>query len=99
LARNDPGVDVGDDKAATTFAVGATVQLLVQRMKGDGPIEPHAMVPEIMHRIVKLYLGEEAAREELALLPPERADAGHDVPAKLHRSDDRRRRRRPPLAD
>jgi hypothetical protein len=93
LGRNEPGADVGDDKAAATFAVGAIVQLLIDRMKGGGPIEPHAMVPEIMHRVVKAYLGDEAADEELVLPPPRRTpdeSAGHFLPAQRHWSGDRR---------
>jgi hypothetical protein len=67
LGRNEPGADVGGDEAAATFAIGTIIQVLTHRTTADGPIEPHAIVPEILHGIVKSYLGEEAAREELAL--------------------------------
>jgi hypothetical protein len=49
------------------FAVGAIIQLLTHRLQSDAPIEPHAMVPAMMHIVVRVYLDEEAAREELEL--------------------------------
>jgi hypothetical protein len=55
-------------------------------MRGGGPIEPHVIVPEIMHRVVKSYLGEEAADEELVLPQPRRimeGGAGLFLPAQL----------------
>jgi hypothetical protein len=73
LGRNEPGADVGDDEVAATFAIGTIVQVLTHRIRECEPLEPHAIVPEIMYRVVRPYLGEEAAREELELLPTRRS--------------------------
>jgi hypothetical protein len=70
LGRTEPGADVPDDMSAAMFAIGAIVQLLTRRLQGDSPIEPHATVPEMLYTVVRTYLGEEAAREELT--PPAR---------------------------
>jgi hypothetical protein len=52
------------------IAVGSIVQLLTRRVQQGVTIEPHGMVPEIMYGIVRAYLGEEAAAEELVLPRP-----------------------------
>lgn len=63
--RTEPNALVDDDGSAAAFAVGSIAQLLTHRMQSGVPIEPHAIVPEMMFAVVRLYLGEEAAREEL----------------------------------
>jgi AcrR family transcriptional regulator len=70
LGRTEPGADVPDDMSAAMFAIGAIVQLLTRRLQGDSPIEPHATVPEMLYTVVRTYLGEEAARQELTLPRP-----------------------------
>jgi hypothetical protein len=67
LGRYEPGAEVGEDKAAAMFAIGSIVQLLTHRLQGGGRIEPHAIVPEMMFRVVRTYLGEDVARAELSL--------------------------------
>lgn len=76
LGRNEPGADVGDDEAAATFAIGTIVQVLTHQMSGGGPLDPQAIVPKMMYGIVRPYLGEEAAQEELALPPARRPLVG-----------------------
>jgi AcrR family transcriptional regulator len=70
--REEPGAEV-DDRDAAMFAIGSIVQLLTHRLQEDGPVEPHAIVPEMMYTVVRTYLGDEAARAELTLPRPARA--------------------------
>jgi hypothetical protein len=49
------------------FAIGSIVQLLTYRLQSGGPVEPAAIVPEMMYAVVRAYKGEEEAREELTL--------------------------------
>ncbi len=55
------------DESTAMIAVGSIAQLLTRRVQQGVPIAPHAMVPEIMYGVVRAYLGEEAAQEELVL--------------------------------
>lgn len=56
-------------KAASMIAIGSVVQLLSHRLQAGEPIRPRAIVPEMMFGVVRTYLGDEAAREELAMRP------------------------------
>jgi AcrR family transcriptional regulator len=66
LGRTEPS-EIEIDEAAGMFAVGSIVQLLTYRLQTGGPVEPHAIVPEMMYAVVRAYKGEEEAREELSL--------------------------------
>jgi hypothetical protein len=68
--RDEPGAQVGDGKVAAMFAIGSIMQLLTHRLQEGAAIEPHATVPEMMYAVVRTYLGEEIAREELTLRRP-----------------------------
>jgi hypothetical protein len=70
LGRTEPGAEVADDMSAAMFAIGAIVQLLTRRLQGNAPLEPHTTVREMLYTVVRTYLGEEAAREELSLPRP-----------------------------
>lgn len=62
--------EVEPDESAAMFAIGSIVQLLTYRLQSGGPVEPHAIVPEMMYAVVRAYKGEEEAREELTLSRP-----------------------------
>lgn len=64
--RTEPS-DIEADEAAAMFAIGSIIQLLTFRLQSGVPIEPHAIVPEMMYSVVRAYQGEDVAREELAL--------------------------------
>ena len=66
LGRREPSEIEVDDSAAM-FAIGSIIQLLTYRLQSGGPVEPHAIVPEMMYAVVRAYKGEEEAREELSL--------------------------------
>lgn len=69
--RTEPGSKVGDDDgAAAMFAIGSIIQLLTHRLQEGGPVDPRGIVPEMMYTVVRAYLGEEVAREELSLPRP-----------------------------
>ena len=55
------------DESTAMFAIGSIIQLLTFRLQTDGPVEPHAIVPEMMYAVVRAYKGDEVAREELSL--------------------------------
>jgi AcrR family transcriptional regulator len=56
-------------ETASMIAIGSILQLLTHRLQVGEPVRPHAIVPEMMFGVVRVYLGEEAAREELAMRP------------------------------
>jgi len=58
--------------SAATVAIGSIVQLLTHRLQSGGDPEPEKMVQPMMYAVVRQYLGEEIAREELAMPRPER---------------------------
>src|SRR5436853_809140 len=58
-------------EAAPTFAIGAITQLLTHRLQEGAEVEPREVIPEMMNRIVGIYLGAEAAESEwTAEAPP-----------------------------
>lgn len=57
-------------EGASLMAIGAILNLLTQRLHEGEEVNPVEMVPEMMYLVVRIYLGEEAAREELALGRP-----------------------------
>jgi hypothetical protein len=69
IARGREASETADDSTAM-IAVGSIAQLLTRRVQQGVPIAPHAVVPEIMYGVVRAYLGEEAAAEELVLPRP-----------------------------
>jgi len=69
LGRTEPS-EVEADESAAMFAIGSILQLLTFRLQTGGPVEPHAIVPEMMYAAVRPYKGEEVAREELELARP-----------------------------
>ncbi len=66
LGRTEPS-EIEPDESAAMFAIGSIIQLLTYRLQSSGPVEPHAIVPEMMYAVVRAYKGEEVAREELEL--------------------------------
>lgn len=67
-AAEDPGA-IPD--SAPTFAIGAITQLLTHRLQEEAEIDPPAVIPEMMARVVGIYLGDEAAEAEwTATRPP-----------------------------
>ncbi len=67
LGRTEASAKAEGGESAAMFAVGSIIQLLTHRLRTNGPVEPHAIVPEMMFQVVRTYLGEEIAREELTL--------------------------------
>jgi AcrR family transcriptional regulator len=65
--REEPGCTVGENEPAAMFAIGSIIQLLTYRLHNDEPVEAHTMIPEMMFAVVRSYLGEEVAREELEI--------------------------------
>jgi AcrR family transcriptional regulator len=73
----DAGREVAPDPAAVPLAapmiaVGAVVEIMARHAAGEMDARPRDVVPELMYGAVLPYLGEAAAREELALPPPGR---------------------------
>jgi AcrR family transcriptional regulator len=67
LGRTEPG-SLTNDSSAAVFAIGSIMQLLTHRLQTGVDFDPHKIVPEMMYSIVRVYLGDEAAEEELS--PP-----------------------------
>ena len=75
---------VGESTAVV--AIGSIMQLLTQRMQVGAEVGAHGIVPEMMYAVVRPYLGEEAAREELTM--PRPGMAGPDGRADDELQDD-----------
>lgn len=56
--------------SAATFAIGAITQLLTHRLQEGADVEPRSVIPEMMVRVVHIYLGAEAAEAEWTAEPP-----------------------------
>jgi AcrR family transcriptional regulator len=56
--------------SAPVVGIGAIMNLAGRRLQKDEPLEVHAMVPEMMYLVVRPYLGDVLAREELRLSRP-----------------------------
>jgi hypothetical protein len=69
LGRTDTGSQT-KDRATAVYATGSIAQLLTTRLQAGVVFDPYEMVPELMYSIVRLYLGDEAAEEELSLPRP-----------------------------
>jgi AcrR family transcriptional regulator len=57
--------------------VGSVTQMFAKRLQRGSAVDPYAFVPEMMYLAVLPYLGEEAARRELTMPPPERVAEGN----------------------
>jgi AcrR family transcriptional regulator len=71
----DRGRDAAPDPAAVPVsapmvAIGSIVQLLTHRLQSSGDPKPQEMVQPMMYAVVRQYLGEEIAREELKMPRP-----------------------------
>lgn len=55
---------------APLLAIGAIVEILTRQVQGTIIADPVETVPKMMYGAVRPYLGEEAARRELAIPPP-----------------------------
>jgi len=55
---------------AAIMAIGAVTETLRRRLEGAAEVDAVAIVPEMMYVAVRPYLGDEAARRELAIPPP-----------------------------
>lgn len=69
LGRTESDSQATVDGSAATFAIGSIMQLLTHRLQAGEDFDPHKIVPEMMYSIVRVYLGDEAADEEL--VPPQ----------------------------
>ncbi len=58
---------------AAMIAIGSIIQLLTHRLQAGIAFDPHEIVPEMMYGVVRVYLGDAAAEEELSL-PPQADD-------------------------
>lgn len=72
-------IDMGREEApdpesvpepAAMIAIGSIFELLAHRLQAGADFDPREIVPEMMYGIVRTYLGDEAAEEELGLRPP-----------------------------
>jgi hypothetical protein len=59
-------------ESASLLAIGSILHLLTQRLQEGAEIDLDEMVPQLMYGVVRVYLGEEAAQEELSLPRPDR---------------------------
>jgi AcrR family transcriptional regulator len=75
---------VGESTAVV--AIGSIMQLLTQRLQVGAEVRAHGIVPEMMYAVVRPYLGEAAAREELTM--PRPSLSGRDGPADDGLQDD-----------
>jgi AcrR family transcriptional regulator len=66
LAPDPDAVPAG----AALMAIGAAVELLTRQIQGTVEADPSEMVQRLMYGAVRPYLGEQAARRELEILPP-----------------------------
>jgi AcrR family transcriptional regulator len=66
LGRTEPG-SLTDERSAAVFAIGSIMQLLTHRLQAGIDFDPYEIVPEMMYSIVRVYLGDDAAEEELSL--------------------------------
>jgi AcrR family transcriptional regulator len=76
----DRGREVSSDPeaipaATKTFAIGAITQLLTHRLQEGADVNPREVIPEMMSRVVGIYLGPEAAEAEWSAPIPEAASA------------------------
>jgi AcrR family transcriptional regulator len=69
LGRSETG-SLANDGSAAVYAIGSIMQLLTHRLQAGVDFDPHKVVPEMMYSIVRVYLGDEAAEEELLLPRP-----------------------------
>ena len=74
LGRQEMADPAAVGRAAAEMVVGAIFDALRAASVGDELADPAAVVPHFMFMAVRPYLGEEAAREELALPRPPRSD-------------------------
>jgi AcrR family transcriptional regulator len=58
-------------RSAPLMAIGAIVEMLRRQQEGSLVAEPVATVPRLMYGAVRPYLGEEGARRELEIPPPD----------------------------
>jgi AcrR family transcriptional regulator len=58
-------------RSAPLMAIGSIVEMLRRYEEGSLVADPVATVPRLMYGAVRPYLGEEAARRELEIAPPE----------------------------
>lgn len=70
LGRTEPGSRAAVDGSAAVYAVGSIMQLLTHRLQAGVDFDPYQIVPELMYSIVRVYMGDEAADEELVLPRP-----------------------------
>jgi hypothetical protein len=72
LGRTESGSPTTVDRSAATYAIGSIVQLLTHWLQAGVDFDPYEVVPEMMYSVVRVYLGDEAAEEELSLPRPPR---------------------------
>lgn len=62
-------------EGASMMAIGSVLQLLTSRLQEGVEVNPHDAVRESLFGVMRIYLGEDAAREEL-ILPRPRSTVG-----------------------
>lgn len=65
-------------EGASAMAIGSILQLLSHRLQEGAEIRPYEAVRESLYGVIRIYLGEEAAREELTLPRPGEAPGDRD---------------------
>jgi AcrR family transcriptional regulator len=63
-------------EGAAAVAIGSIMHLLTHRLQRGDEVDPHAIIPELMYGVVRPYLGEEIARQELEMPRPEPGGPG-----------------------
>jgi AcrR family transcriptional regulator len=66
LGRTEADRRVSVDGSAATYAIGSIMQLLTHRLQAEEEFDVHEVVPEMMYSVVRVYLGDQAAEEELS---------------------------------
>lgn len=73
--RREPGAPSTLTRASAEHIVGAINEMLIRRTLSGEITEGAGVLGELMYIAVRPYLGDEAAREELEMAPPEWARA------------------------
>jgi hypothetical protein len=56
-------------RSSAEWVAGSYMEMMLKRLGRQGPMAKE-LVPQLMYMAVRPYLGEEAAKEELAMPPP-----------------------------
>jgi AcrR family transcriptional regulator len=70
LGREEAPEPASVPEPAAMIAIGSIFELLAHRLQAQADFDAREVVPEMMYGVVRTYLGDEEAEEELALPPP-----------------------------